>query len=361
MLAPLGVLGSAWACFWLTDEELWQGHPLAPFGLQTTRLLLLGTALLLCCASFVLHVVRPGLPMWWRRCWALGLCTGLCVLSLEVAFMFVPKSHNVGYTLANRIWFARHWEQPNALGYRDGEHVRLPGRQTVFALGDSFTAGAGVAHRQDRFGDLLEAQAQSLHVLNLGRNGSDTSDEFRRLLQHPLTPPDAVVLQYYPNDIEGAAVATGHPLPHFQPYEDIPSVKARFVVRGSYLANFAYWQFQHSDSRAYVEFLEHMLADAEVMARHLHDLEAFCTYATERHTTLVVVLFPILTDLQESRQFLAPVKALFDRHRVPVVDVTDLVQDLDVGERIVNHLDVHASTLVHRRVAEALVRVFATH
>src|SRR5262245_20716638 len=44
----------------------------------------------------------------------------LVALAAEGAFSLVARSHAVGYTLAARQWFARHWGTPsNSLGYRD--------------------------------------------------------------------------------------------------------------------------------------------------------------------------------------------------------------------------------------------------
>lgn len=361
--APLLVLACAYACLRITDLELWQHRPLGlvdSIGLLPVRLFLLGLAALGLLACFALHVVVSRRPLWWRRLVAMAICGAGTVLALEVAFSFVARSHNVGYTLASGVWNDRYWGPLNSLGYRDREHERVPGKRLVFALGDSFTAGGGLADRRQRFGDLLESKHPELHVLNLGRNGADSDDEYRNLLAHPLQP-DVVVLQYYPNDIEGPAAREGHRMPPFTPYEDIPSVKARGIVRGSYLANYLYWQFPHADSHAYVDFLRRMLADRDVVARHVRELERFCDWSRDHNVPLVVVLFPVLTDLDDSRGLIAPVKQLFERRGVPVIDVADLVGDLEPAARIANSHDAHASALVHSRVADALFRVLGSH
>lgn len=264
----------------------------------------------------------------------------------------MPRSHNCGYSLAARVWMERFWQPVNRLGYRDVEHVLIPGRKNVFALGDSFTAGHGTARAADRFADLLEAQHPALHVLNLGRNGSDTADELARLRAHPLHP-DAIVLQYYPNDIEEVAQRGGRRLPAFAPYADLARV-LRPVVSNSFLLDFVYWQFPHTDELEYVRFLDHALADTTVMRRHLADLDAICAFADERHVALVAVVFPILQDLARSRVMTAPVEALFRAHGCPVVAVADLVEDLPVAARTVNAHDAHPSLEVHARVAAVL-------
>jgi hypothetical protein len=134
-------------------------------------------------------------------------------------------------------------------------------------------------------------------------------------------------------------------------------VKLRYLVRASYLANFVYWQLPHGDGRPYEAFLTAMFADPQVIAGHRQDLARFCTWSEEQHVPLVVALFPMLEDLEWSRKATASVKELFAEHDVPVLDVADLIADLPLDERRVNHHDGHASALVHQRVGEALAKM----
>lgn len=353
---PLMAGGLVFVCLWMTDQELWQHNPLGGVPLYPARFGLLGLAALLLVVAFARGVVRAHRSLWVQRTGAVLLAGSLAILFLEVAFMFVPRSHNVGYTLASGIWFEDFWGKPNALGYRDIEHQREPGKKLVFAVGDSFTAGGGLRSVASRFSNLLQQKQPTLQVLNLGQNGADTILEFRRLVAHPLQP-DTVVLQYGVNDIEGAIQRAGHQVPAFAPYQDIPSVKLRWLVRSSYLANFAYWAFPHTDLLAYEQMLERMLVDPEVLRLHLQDLQQFVDYATQRHVQLVVVLFPMLHDLEKSRPMIAPIRDLFTRQGVPVIEVADLVKDMDVSSRMVSSQDAHPSVRVNELVAEALSRV----
>ncbi len=356
--ALLVVASLLWLCLWYTDQALWQQAPRLPLGLCATRLLLIGTADVILVVAFAVCVVRQHHARWAKRCWAAAFATTLAVLFLEVVCMFVARSHNVGYTLASRVWCHRYWGKANSLGYRDVEHVRVPGKRLVFALGDSFTAGGGLSQVASRFSNLLGDQHGELQVLNLGQNGSDTADEWRRLEQHPLRP-DVLVLQYYPNDIEGAAQRTGWHMPGFAPYEDIASVKLRMLVRSSYLANLVYWSLPHTDAVAYGRWLEAAYGDAAVMKRHRQDLERFTSYAQQAGIPLIVVVFPVLNDIDHSRTMLKPVVELLVEHGASIIDVAELVQDMDVSARTVNRHDAHASVCVHRLVAEALWRVLS--
>ncbi|MCA8977781.1 MAG: SGNH/GDSL hydrolase family protein [Planctomycetes bacterium] len=337
----------------LTDAVIYRHVDLE---LSSLRWLLLSILVLIqgtLMTGFVTCVVRARGRIGSRRLWAATLTSALMFFTLEAAFLFVAQSHNVGYTLASRIWRQRYW-QTNSLGYRDPEHVARADKKTVFLVGDSFAAGAGSARREDRFGDLLAALEPQFNVLNLGRSGADTVGEYHDLLAHPLTP-DILVLQYYPNDIEGTATRGGWQLPKFTPYADL-GPRVAFVVRNSFLMNFVYWQFPHADGLAYTRFLERAFADEGLLLQHIAELDQFCSYAKARSIPLVVVVFPVLMDLSESQKLTERIEALLADRGVPVVDVAGLVKDLEVGERTANRQDAHPSARVHALVAAALDR-----
>jgi hypothetical protein len=357
VLLAVTALAAAAAALWVTDQAVWQHRP--PIDAwEPIRAAALALAAACAVAAFFAIGLRAGLGARARGMCASMLSAWLTIVAMEAVFPWVARSHNVGYTMASHVWFERHWGVPNALGYRDREHAAAPGKKLVFCVGDSFTAGGGIADPADRFSDRLAAARPDLHVLNLGRNGADTVAEYRALTEHPLEP-DAVVLQYYPNDLEGAAVAGGVRLPEFVPYEDIPSVKLRVVVRGSYLANFLYWLFPHADGRGYVQSMDGAQRDEAVLGRHLADLQRFVEYSRRRDVPLVVVLFPVLNDSLSCESLLARAAGVFRAAGIRVIEVADLVRDVPIAARVANPQDAHASELVHARVADALVQVLS--
>lgn len=356
-LALLASLATLWSTAKITDEVLWQdGLQGARLHLYPLRLVLLALAAFFAIGGGVLLLRRARRSRALRGALLAGLSLLLTLLGLEAAFMFVPRSHNVGYTLASRIWFERYWGAENSLGYRDDEHVRVPGKQLVFVVGDSFTAGGGIARREQRYSDLLQQCRPDLHVCNLGKNGADTRAEFDNLQRHPLQP-DVLVLQYYPNDIDGAASSQGLRMPPSAPYEDLPAVKVRFLVRSSYLLNFIYWLFPHGDVAGYLGYFGKASADAKVLAQHLQDLTKFIDYAQARRIPLALVVFGVMQDPARSKGLTDRVVALFRQRGAAIVEVGQLIGELSVAQRIVNNQDGHASALVHQRVAEALSRV----
>lgn len=352
-LASLLVAIALWvAIVAITERWAWTYHGPSFAMLYVMRGAMMVVATLAVLLAFVLGIVRQHRSRAVQRLGVAALAVALTLTMLEGLFMFVPRSHNVGYTLGAQIWNRIYWRGINPLGYRDPPHVVVPGKKTVFVVGDSFTAGAGMEHTQDRFGDRVQVEHPELHVLNLGKNGSDTIDEYERLERHPLAP-DVVVLQYYMNDIEGAAQRAGRTFPSFQPYADV-SWPVQMLLRGSFLLNFLYWEYPHTDGREYVAWLDAALEDDGVMRQHLADLDRFCSYAAKRHIPLDVVLFPFLTDPGHCRAALDRVEALFVQHGAHVVDVGTLIGDIPIEQRTANPYDVHPSARVHERVAVAL-------
>lgn len=280
------------------------------------------------------------------------LLVALVPCLLEAAFATVARSHAVGYTLAARLWFARHWSPPsNSLGFRDVER-REDGRSDLFVLGDSFVSGVGIADVAERFGErLASALGEHWQVHNLGYNGTDTRGQLEVLARVPFTP-EALVLSYYTNDIAGAGVAAEEGWPRYRPYRDLG--RAAWLVSRSYTLDYLYWRLPRADLAAEGRFLAHCYEVPAVVAAHERELEALVAAARARTGVVVALLFPELTAPEASAAFLEPARRVYARLGVPIVEVAPLLADLTPAERVVNENDAHPSAAVHARVAEAL-------
>ncbi|MGC6487619.1 MAG: SGNH/GDSL hydrolase family protein [Planctomycetota bacterium] len=333
------------AAVWSANAYAWDYRSMSFTVFYAIRGSLIGLLLLATVTAFFVGVVQR--PSCVRRTglWVSAFATLFVLTLLEGAFMFVPRSHGVGYTLGAQIWQRFYFQERNDLGYRDAPHARAADKRTVLAVGDSFTEGHGIADPADRYTDRVNATHADLHLLNVARCGIDTEEEFRRLEQHPVEP-DAVLLQYYVNDVEGAAMRCGWAAPDFQAYADVDGL-AKWLVRGSFLVNYAYWSYPHADGASYADMLTRAYADQEVMKRHFAELSQFMQYSEQRGVPLVVLLFPSLTEPHASRPTLARVRRLFESRGVTVLDATDWIVDIPMAERLVNSFDAHPSPLVH--------------
>ncbi len=277
----------------------------------------------------------------------------LLFVALEIGFMFVAQSQEGGQTLASHIWFERYW-QPMTGDYRDSPKSDTLNKQKVLLVGDSFTAGHGLKSADERFGNVLAEKlgTKQFTTYNLGISGSDTQDEFKRLVKFGVKP-NVLVLQYFPNDIEKVAQQHGLVPGAFTPYSDVPRAFQSLFIK-SYLFNYLYWQFPHGNFAPFATYVQTAYTRPDIINGHLSDLNQFVEYAKASHARLYVVLFPFVHDIQKSAGYTKPVVDFFQKNNVPVLEVGRLIGDIDVKDRVVGRNDGHASALVNQRVGEAL-------
>lgn len=292
-----------------------------------------------------------------------GLTTTVLALAFvllvgETVFAAVPASHAVGYTLGSKLWYERYWTLRNPVGYRDRDHRGEKGRP-VFLIGDSFVAGLGIANVEDRMSNLMDrALAPEYRVHNLGSLGSDTRDEYRRLLEQP-EHPAILILVYYSNDIEKACHDAGFRVPTWTPYTDLPSA-GRGVIQRSYLLDFLYWRLPHGDLVPFESGLESCYSNPAALSLHLADLKRFVMFANEHRVPLLVVAFPHLVNTEASRRLIEPVIRFFQDEQIPLLDVSPVVERLQLRDRIANQNDAHPSVLLNHLVADSLLVMLRT-
>lgn len=248
----------------------------------------------------------------------------------------------------------------NSLGYRDVEWTpeKVRGKTKVMVIGDSFVAGSGIANPDDRFANQLgQLLGHDYIVFNVASPGWDTARELRAIADYPYRP-DILVLSYYINDIKGEAYARGVLQPSFRrPPPDWLSP----LVDNSYMVNFLYWRLirlgPQEWANAYWDWLHQIASDPDTRWQHRQELLSLVEGAASEHIPLLVVVFPHLTAIDESRFFTQPVIELFQEQGVPVLDVASLLAGRDPAQMTVNPVDAHPNESVHREVAERLYQL----
>jgi len=300
----------------------------------------------------------------WVKNTGLGILTVVAILLLlESVFMFIPRSHGVGYTLGSQIWFKKYWFPVNSYGYRDIEPEKNSKNDDVFFIGDSFTAGHGMKKATDRFSNVVRDQLSKgsvkMNVLNLGGNGWDTREEFENMLKFidsSSTDPEFVVLQYYGNDIDKLSYKNGWLFEGIKMYGDISYYTGK-VVQGSYLLNYFYWLYPRQDVNPYINFVANAYASDTLFAKHTEDLQLFIDFSQSKNIPLLVVVFPILQDVELSENLYGiKLKKLMADKGVNYVDVGALVKDIPIKQRVVNSNDSHASILVNKLVRNEIYK-----
>ena len=305
---------------------------------------------------------RPGSPL-------LNVLTVVvsvyCVLAvLESIFMFYPRSNGSGESLAARLWWSKYYNPGsfNSLGFRDIEPER--NEPAIVFVGDSFTAGDGLENPDDRFSNIvrsgLRAQGLRYCVSNIGAGGLDTRWEYDTLLRFVATSrikPKKIILEYFGNDIERVASEMGLKFKGNAPYAAVPGF-LKPVVKGSYLCNYIFWLFPRSFEVPYTEYLKQAYANKDILARHEEDLQLFIQYARDNSAELLVLVFPFMDDLEMSnRLYVGQIVDFFSSRGIVTINVSQLIKDLPLKERVIHANDAHASRKVNMIVAQEILQL----
>ncbi len=277
----------------------------------------------------------------------------------EGYFRFVYAESDGLPTLASQNWLARYWHT-NALGYRDPnwKPETLAARKTVLVVGDSFAAGWGISNPDDRFGNILAKHlGDDYAVINLGKPGASTVEETDELQKYPLEKVDVVILQYYLNDIENAALSIGLD-PKLDPTKDMPT-----WINESYLANFVYWRLvarlnpAQEGIQTYWDWLYSMYDNSTVWAIHQKQITQFADVVTQKGAKLVVVIFPNMLDPFHSIPYVDRVAQAFEAEGIEnqtVLKLFDAAASMSLNERVVSGRDAHASAMFNQLVGDML-------
>jgi lipoprotein signal peptidase len=278
--------------------------------------------------------------------------------------LFLVQSDGINFTLASKSWFERYWRPINSMGFRDYEWTpeKLGNRVRVAVVGDSFVAGGGVANIEDRFSNQLGKRlGDDYAVMTVAQNGWNTQSEIDGLQAYPYRP-DVVIFSYYINDIEDDGVRNGYSKP-----ADLliyPPDWLRPLVDHSYAFNFAYWRLfrwrafadpiQRKEIQTYHNYLRAMYQDSKVWEAHQKKLRQVYDLAQANHFRLIVVAFPDMLRINQTRDLSGKAVSFFRELQVPVVDVAVLIDTQHPRSTIANSVDTHPSVEVHTLVANAL-------
>jgi len=98
-----------------------------------------------------------------------------------------------------------------------------------------------------------------------------------------------------------------------------------------------------------------------VLNKHLLDLNLFIDYAREDSVPLLVVVFPFMQDIPFSEElYIGKITDYLEQQQIDYIDVSTLVEDLSVSDRVINNNDTHPSEIVNRRVADEIENYLQT-
>jgi hypothetical protein len=232
-------------------------------------------------------------------------------------------------------------------------------------IGDSYTFGSGV-DEDDRFSNrisqLLNDGDQPYEVLNFGRPGTETVDHLD-ILSNVVLPatPDFVLLQWYVNDVQGAADRRGRP----RPWSLLPGQLQRTSALVHLLnSEWARLQVQLGWQRSWEAYMLERFGNPQspssIAAQNA--LTQFFATCRQQGVPVGMVLFSKSYAQQSALDFLVDrVLTLCQREGLTCVDTRRTFAPFkDVRQLWANRLDSHPGPLAHRLVADALMEVFGS-
>lgn len=278
-------------------------------------------------------------------------------------FLAMPDGIDATHMHQNWIRVNGFLEPRNELGYRDYPLPEsLPdGVEQILVVGDSFAAGQGTAHIDDIFTrQLAQRLPDGLYQVNLAAYpGAHTAEELDLLREHPLSPPDIIVLSYFINDVLNAAEGADQVIDAGQFI--LPENPALlWLIENTHLGNFIYWRTVYprfvSWRGSYIDQYLAAYQDADVWTIHQAELQGFIDYAAENDSQLVVLVWPYLNDVERVRAGTDQIEAFFTEQDIPVISMRQNLSGVDPALLVASPFDSHPSVYAHERAGEALAQ-----
>ena len=262
-------------------------------------------------------------------------------------------------TRVSRRWFERHW-RGNSFGVRDDVDYalrRAPGRRRISFVGDSFTAGHGVANVAARYPNLLRARHPEWEVHALAIPGLETPEEIR-LLRSLLVKGyelDVVVLEYYLENV-------GRFVPELREYfreleRPMPQPLRSLMEHSFAIDTFAYraqtrWMY----ARGYWSDVYQRAFAGEAWEQQQVAFQRFRELADSHGGRFAVVTFPTLAGVAGRGAMLEKIDSFWAREGVPHLDLLPVFESHSSRELAANPHDAHPSVFAHGLAADAIER-----
>ena len=294
--------------------------------------------------------------------------------------MYLPVSQGSGEAYCMRIWFSKYWEL-NEQGYRDVSYNAKSDtlKNIVVMLGDSYVAGHGTKHVEERMSNILEKKLGAKYrVFNLGENGAHSQKEYGNLLRFPYKY-DKLILVHVPNDLEyidmNANANTGNNnMPAGSAATpDEPGWLSRigtFFVNESFFINFLSFT-GFGNTIKFIPFLikninkldsidnaeKYPFSDSLQLKQHIKNLVWLDSVESSKNVKFLILSFPLPgNDDPEMDKYYNNFISQLKLHNLNYLDVLPICKQLSVRKQIVSKLDKHPSVLLQKMVTDTLYK-----
>ena len=290
----------------------------------------------------------------------------LLLLALESYYRFCYDTTDGGnFSKVSKRWFRRHWIR-NQEAVRDNVEytmAKCENKRRITFLGDSFTAGHGVADVDTRFVNRIRSARQDWEVHTYAALGLSTYAEL--MLLYDLADRgyefDVVVLVYCYNDLDVF-------IPEIQQIYRValrPPQHLRSLIEHSYCINVYFHRWKErksmvtSDNSDYFSLVEQGYSGDPWKHQQLI-LRRIKWTVERRGGRFIVVTFPLLINLakgkDETHIMHRKLGAVCRELKVPHLDLLPLFQQHKGSQLVVNRYDDHPSTYAHGLATDAILR-----
>jgi hypothetical protein len=279
----------------------------------------------------------------------------------EIYYRFIYDStDSYAVMRTTREWIERHY-QFNRSRVRDSVEIyrakRAPGKRRVTIIGDSFTAGHGVADVEDRFANLIRKHRPGWEIHVFAKNALDTEGEFNYLevAQRSSYEFDVVLLVYCLNDISDLI-----DLPSENENKLDTEAQLPWLVRHSYVLDTWYHRLKiHRDPklRDYYDYVHEGYGN-EIWEKQRKRLRLFYHTAAQGGGRMAVATFPFLHSLGPDyayRDIHTQLDQFWSGLTVPHLDLLPVFEPYDPEQLVVNSYDAHPNEFAHQKAADAML------
>jgi len=290
----------------------------------------------------------------------LAFLGSLLLLTGEVYYRFLyDATDSFGLTKVTQRWFERHFHY-NTATFRDSlpgyELEPPPGVRRITFVGDSFTAGHGVADVEDRFANRIRALRPQERINIFAKCGWDTGHQLAFLTPENLGAYklDVVVLVYCLNDVSDIVPEWPRILERIYQGQ-----QTGFFVQHSWLLNTWYFRWQAASDPDVADYYRFVSGAYEgtIWEQQKQRLRRLRDFIHARGGRLLVVTFPFLHALGPEYEY-APAHEKLDllwrELDVPHLDLLSTYSGRKPDELTVNAFDAHPNEHAHAIAADAI-------
>lgn len=290
----------------------------------------------------------------------------MIIIGIELGLRyFWVASDNFQFSKMHQNWSRLYWNPINEKGYRDYPIASTDDERThIIVAGDSLASGYGINDIANTFPHILNDLLGDSYTVNItAQPGWGVASALGATKEYPIVP-DILILSHYINDInEGTA---GHE--YGQPFPQIrldPDDNQRWWVENFYIANFLYYRVylytQHEAVSLYNDWVYGAYRNRTIWRAYKEELQTVIDWTDENDVQLIVLVWPNLLNIDNSRRITDPVVKYFSNRDIALVDMAHYLQDESPTRLTVNPFDAHPSIFSHTIAAEQLFKIIESY